>query len=75
MPGVVYLDNLFWGLARTGRNSKAGVILHEVGHLAGLADWNNAPLGPFNDALWLAQDWPLYAIWAADNHQFYYENQ
>jgi hypothetical protein len=77
--GLVFLNAPFWTLSDSPRQnfqhlSKAGVIIHELTHLAGTGDFQ-AQFGyadPFAFAFDLARGWPAATFLNAGNHEFYY---
>lgn len=71
---TIFLDNGFFAQPTTGRDSQAGILIHELTHLAATTDAAR-PSGVDAKAFAqeLAQTQPVLALSNADNHQFYYE--
>lgn len=69
----IYLCKSFWDLEDCGRDSKLGVFLHELSHVAA----NTHDIGNvINEklALLLAKDFPQKATWNANNYEFFFED-
>lgn len=73
---TIYLNDFFWR-PTTGRDSQAGILVHELTHLAGTPQQPELNVPPGVDhkayAEELARTQPVLALSNADNHQFYYE--
>jgi peptidyl-Lys metalloendopeptidase len=72
-PGIIYLGKLFWTRGSgSGRDSHAGILLHELGHHA----WGS--LGDYGYGVDAAQDlaenFPDAAVQNADNYEYYAES-
>ncbi len=73
-PYKVYLCRVFWNAPATGRDSKAGTLIHEVSHfnvVAGTDDYVYGATGAHN----LALTNPGQAVDNADNHEYFSEDQ
>ena len=65
---------MFWNAPNTGRDSKAGTLVHETSHfnvVAGTNDYVYGATGAHN----LAVSDPSRAINNADNHEYFAEDQ
>lgn len=72
-PYKIYLCNAFWSAPMTGRDSKAGTLIHEVSHFYAVAstdDWAYGATAAHN----LAVTKPSKAIDNADNHEYFGED-
>jgi uncharacterized Zn-binding protein involved in type VI secretion len=71
--GPIYLESGFWKAPRTGRDSRAGTLIHEASHYTNAGHTldveKNAP-----DSERLARGVPPYAIEAANNNEYYFEH-
>ncbi|KAG8707020.1 hypothetical protein FRC08_000740 [Ceratobasidium sp. 394] len=72
-PGRVYLCELFWKAPNTGKDSKAGTIVHEQSHFKVNGGTNDYAYGQ-TAAKELASRSPARAIMNADNHEYFAEN-
>jgi peptidyl-Lys metalloendopeptidase len=73
-PYKIYLCSAFWSAPATGRDSKAGTLVHETSHftvVAGTQDYVYGATGAKN----LAKTTPTKAINNADNHEYFAEDQ
>jgi peptidyl-Lys metalloendopeptidase len=73
-PYRIYLCRVFWQAPGTGRDSKAGTLVHETSHfnvVAGTDDYVYGATGAHN----LAMTNPAQAIDNADNHEYFAEDQ
>jgi peptidyl-Lys metalloendopeptidase len=73
-PYKIYLCGYFWKAPATGRDSKAGTLVHEMSHFrvtAGTSDYVYGESGALN----LARTNPKKAIANADNHEYFAEDQ
>jgi peptidyl-Lys metalloendopeptidase len=73
-PYKIYLCKAFWSAPTTGRDSKAGTIIHETSHfyvVASTKDYVYGATGAHN----LALSSPTKAIANADNHEYFSEDQ
>jgi peptidyl-Lys metalloendopeptidase len=70
---TIYICEKFWELPECGRESKLGVLYHELSHLAGNTDDINAA---FNESLCrrLATLRPVDAVENANNYQYFIED-
>ncbi|MCX7894763.1 MAG: M35 family metallo-endopeptidase [Thermoanaerobaculum sp.] len=72
-PYKIYLCNAFWSAPMTGRDSKAGTLVHEVSHfnvVAATDDWAYGATAAHN----LAVSQPNKAIDNADNYEYFAED-
>jgi hypothetical protein len=78
---VIYLDVPFWHQpfepSAARKDSQVGTIIHELLHLATAIDIAPEAAGYgttefFKAALGLASRFPEWAVWNANNHEFYY---
>lgn len=72
-PYKIYLCKAFWSAPMTGRDSKAGTLVHEVSHfyvVASTDDWAYGATAAHN----LAVNQPNKAIDNADNHEYFAED-
>ena len=72
-PYTIYLCNAFWYAPRTGTDSQAGTLIHETSHftvVAGTEDYAYGHLGAKD----LAKNNPNNAVFNADNHEYFAEN-
>lgn len=73
-PYKIYVCNAFWSAPATGRDSKAGTLIHEMSHfnaVAGTSDYVYGATGAHN----LALRTPKKALNNADNHEYFAEDQ
>ena len=73
-PYKIYLCSVYWQAPATGRDSKAGTLVHETSHfnvVAGTRDYVYGETG----AKKLALTNPKKAINNADNHEYFAEDQ
>jgi peptidyl-Lys metalloendopeptidase len=73
-PYKIYLCQAFWSAPATGRDSKAGTLVHETSHftvVAATQDYVYGATGAKN----LARTNPAKAIKNADNHEYFAEDQ
>ncbi len=72
-PYRIYVCNDFWNAPATGKDSKAGTLVHEMTHfnvVAGTDDWAYSQSG----AASLAISNPTRALDNADSHEYFAEN-
>lgn len=72
-PFRIYLCNDFWNIPISGKDSQAGVVIHEMSHFdvtAATDDYIYGAEGSFS----LAQENPLQAVNNADNFEYFAEN-
>jgi peptidyl-Lys metalloendopeptidase len=72
-PYKIYLCQAFWSAPMTGRDSKAGTLVHEISHFYAVAstdDWAYGATAAHN----LAVSQPSKAIDNADNHEYFAED-
>ncbi|CAG8712063.1 10492_t:CDS:2, partial [Acaulospora colombiana] len=67
-PKIVYLCTVFWSAPTTGKDSKAGTIIHEASHFTINGGTEDFVYGQ-TLAMLLAQSNPDNAIMNADNHE------
>lgn len=72
-PYNIYLCNAFWSAQKTGTDSKAGTIIHELSHFTVVADTDDVVYGQ-NGARNLANSSPNSAVRNADSHEYFAEN-
>ncbi|KZV67399.1 deuterolysin M35 metalloprotease [Peniophora sp. CONT] len=72
-PGYVYLCPVFWKAPATGTDSQAGTIVHEQSHFTVNGGTKDYAYGQSNAAA-LASSNPGQAIFNADNHEYFAEN-
>ncbi|KAM5544061.1 hypothetical protein V8D89_002247 [Ganoderma adspersum] len=71
--GHIYLCGAFWDAPNTGTDSRAGTLIHEASHFTvngGTQDYVYGQSG----AKSLAQSNPSEAVFNADNHEYFAEN-
>lgn len=73
-PYRIYLCGYFWKAPATGRDSKAGTLVHEDSHFNVVASTSDYVYGE-TKALQLAKTQPKKAINNADNHEYFAEDQ
>ncbi|THU90098.1 peptidyl-Lys metalloendopeptidase [Dendrothele bispora CBS 962.96] len=71
--GTIHLCPVFWDVAVTGTDSKAGTLIHESSHFTQLAGTDDHVYGQ-SGAKSLAQSNPTQAIDNADSHEYFAEN-
>jgi peptidyl-Lys metalloendopeptidase len=71
-PYQVWLCPLFWRSKNTGRDSRAGTLVHETSHFDNIGNTDDWAYGP-SGSRWLALYYPEYAIRNADNHEYFVE--
>ncbi len=69
----IHVCSEFWQAAQLGRDSKAGILVHEMSHFDDVADTVDHKYGVTN-CLLLAYTDPAKAIENADNHEFFAED-
>ncbi len=72
-PYEISLCGQFWAANMTGRDSKAGTIIHEISHFNTVAATRDIAVGS-DPSLALAQNNPDLAIRNADSHEYFAEN-
>ena len=72
-PYTIYLGRAFWGAPVTGKDSKAGTIIHELSHFYVVASTSDVKYGQ-TDCRSLASNNPSDAIRNADSHEYFCEN-
>ena len=72
-PYKVYVCAVFWQAPATGRDSRAGTIVHETSHFNVVARTQDYVYGE-TGALNLAKTQPKKAIANADNHEYFAED-
>ena len=72
-PYNIYLGRAFWSAPRTGTDSKAGTIIHELSHFTILGDTDDVVYGQ-SGARSLANNNPNNAVRNADSHEYFAEN-
>ncbi len=73
-PYKVYVCKAFWTAPATGRDSRAGTVVHEVSHFNVVAKTQDYVYGP-TGAKNLALTSPTKAVKNADNHEYFAEDQ
>ncbi|KAF5316045.1 hypothetical protein D9619_006759 [Psilocybe cf. subviscida] len=71
--GYIYLCGAFWGTPNTGTDSKGGTLIHEASHFTSNGGTDDYAYGQSN-AKSLASSNPNEAIFNADSHEYYAEN-
>ena len=69
----VYLCGAFWNSSRTGTDTQAGTLIHEVSHFSVVAGTNDYAYGQA-DAQKLAKESPEKAVNNAENYDYFAEN-
>ena len=69
----VYLGNPFRTAPATGRDSRAGVIIHELSHFDSISGTGDSAYGA-SDAALLASKSPETALMTADNFEYFVED-
>jgi peptidyl-Lys metalloendopeptidase len=72
-PYDIYLGQAFWSAPRTGTDSKAGTIIHELSHFNVLGGTDDNVYGQ-SGARSLAKSNPSNAVSNADSHEYFAEN-
>lgn len=72
-PYDIYLGQAFWRAPRTGTDSKAGTIIHELSHFDVLGGTDDVVYGQ-SGARSLARTNPNRAVQNADSHEYFAEN-
>ncbi|KAF8609973.1 peptidyl-Lys metalloendopeptidase [Ceratobasidium sp. AG-I] len=72
-PGYVYLCGAFWSAPNTGTDSRAGTIVHEQSHFTVNGGTEDYVYGQ-TSAKSLASSNPAEAVFNADNHEYFAEN-
>jgi len=72
-PFKIYLCNLYWAADRTGTDSRAGTILHELTHFNEVAGTDDLAYGAVSVAN-LARNNPAGAVNNADSIEYFAEN-
>jgi len=72
-PYEIYLGRAFWNAPRTGTDSKAGTIIHELSHFNVVANTDDVVYGQ-PGARSLARSNPSNAVRNADSHEYFAEN-
>ncbi len=72
-PFKVYLCNAYWNAARTGSDSRAGTILHELSHFPEVGDTDDNAYGARSVANLAISD-PNAAVNNADSIEYFAEN-
>jgi len=73
-PYKIYLCNAFWSAPATGRDSRAGTLVHETSHFSVVVGTQDYVYGA-SGAKSLAISNPAKAIMNADNHEYFAEDQ
>ncbi|KAI1786570.1 metalloprotease, partial [Ganoderma leucocontextum] len=71
--GVIYLWGAFWDAPNTGTDSRAGTLIHEASHFTVNGGTQDYVYGQ-TAAKSLAQSTPSEAVFNADNHEYFAEN-
>ncbi|KAF9486346.1 deuterolysin M35 metalloprotease [Pholiota conissans] len=71
--GKIYLCGAFWSAPNTGTDSKAGTIIHESSHFTNNGGTDDYVYGQ-SAAKSLASSNPSEAVFNADNHEYFAEN-
>ncbi len=72
-PYEIYLCSAFWSAPKTGTDSQAGTLVHELSHFTVVAGTDDIVYGQI-DARSLAILYPSSAIQNADSHEYFAEN-
>jgi len=72
-PYDIYLGRAFWNAPRTGTDSRAGTIIHELSHFNVLGGTDDLAYGQ-SAARGLADGNPSGAVRNADSHEYFAEN-
>jgi uncharacterized Zn-binding protein involved in type VI secretion len=70
---IIYVDDLFWQAGRYGKNSKAGILIHELSHCRHIGKTEDHAYEEFG-CLSLALHLPGKALENADNYEFFIES-
>jgi peptidyl-Lys metalloendopeptidase len=73
-PYKIYLCNVFWTAPALGRDSQAGTLVHEMSHFDVTAATDDYVYGASGAASLAISD-PAKAIFNADNHEYFAEDQ
>ena len=73
MQGTVYLCGAFWDAPTTGTDSKGGTLVHESSHFTDNGGTEDYVYGQ-SSAKSLASSDPDEAVYNADNHEYFAEN-
>ena len=71
-PYQIWLCPVFWRSPNTGRDSKAGTLVHEASHFDIIGNTDDWVYGVY-DSRWLALYYPDLAIRNADSHSYFVE--
>ncbi|KAH8824093.1 peptidyl-Lys metalloendopeptidase [Flagelloscypha sp. PMI_526] len=71
--GHIYLCGYFWQVANTGTDSKAGTLIHECSHFTANGGTDDYAYGQ-TAAKSLATSNPDHAVFNADSHEYFAEN-
>ncbi|KAH8833066.1 peptidyl-Lys metalloendopeptidase [Flagelloscypha sp. PMI_526] len=71
--GVIYLCGVFWQVANTGTDSRAGTLIHECSHFTANGGTEDYAYGQ-SAAKSLAISNPAEAVFNADSHEYFAEN-
>jgi len=71
--GTIYLCGAFWNAPNTGTDSRAGTIIHESSHFTNNGGTSDYAYGQ-TAAMQLAISNPSQAIFNADSHEYFAEN-
>ncbi|KAJ7239243.1 peptidyl-Lys metalloendopeptidase [Mycena rebaudengoi] len=71
--GTIYLCGVFWDTTTTGTDSRAGTLIHESSHFTRLAGTDDYAYGQ-TAAKALAKSNSAHAIFNADSHEYFAEN-
>jgi peptidyl-Lys metalloendopeptidase len=71
-PYQVWLCPLFWRVRNSGRDSKAGTLVHETSHFDRIGNTDDYVYGVYASR-WLAIYYPSYAVFNADNYEYFVE--
>jgi hypothetical protein len=71
--GTVYLCPVFWQVSNTGTDSRAGTLIHESSHFTANGGTQDYVYGQ-SSAKSLASSNPDEAVFNADNHEYFAEN-
>jgi peptidyl-Lys metalloendopeptidase len=73
-PYRIYVCRVFWQVSDLGRDSRAGTLIHEMSHFYVVASTDDYVYGE-TGAKELALTSPDEAIFNADNHEYFAEDQ
>ncbi|KAH9944017.1 peptidyl-Lys metalloendopeptidase [Epithele typhae] len=71
--GHIYLCGAFWSAPNTGTDSRAGTLIHEASHFTANGGTDDYVYGQ-SSAKSLASSNPDHAVFNADNHEYFAEN-